>query len=86
MEFIYPNAERKLFIPVDLDGEKNDLVFKLTHQNSKTNVYWYIDQQYLGLTSGIHEMAFQTGKGSHVITVMDEDGKNAKVKFEVISF
>ena len=85
MEFIYPNAESKLFIPVDLDGEKNDLVFKLTHQNAKINVYWYIDQEYLGLTNGIHEMAFQTGKGSHTITVMDEEGKEARVKFEVIS-
>lgn len=85
MEFIYPNAETKLFIPVDLDGEKNDLVFKLTHQVAGAEVYWYLDQEFLGISIGVHEMAFQAGKGSHVITVMDEQGRTEKAKFDVIS-
>lgn len=85
MEFIYPNAESKLFIPVDIDGEKSDLVFKLTHQNANTNVYWYLDEVYLGQTFKIHEIAFQAEKGSHVVTVMDDNGDSEKVRFEVIS-
>lgn len=85
MEFIYPNAESKLFIPVDIDGEKSDLVFKLTHQNARINVYWYLDEEYLGQTFKLHEIAFQAEKGAHTITVMDDNGESESVRFEVIS-
>lgn len=78
MEFIYPNSNSQIFLPKDFDGDTNELILKLAHSKPGTNVFWYIDDTYLGNTKDIHEMAIKPNEGEHMLTTVDELGNEAK--------
>lgn len=78
MEFIYPKENNTIFLPKDFDGKTNELVLKIAHSKPETTVFWYIDETFLGSTKDIHELAFIPKEGSHVFTVVDEYGNEAK--------
>ncbi len=84
MAFIYPRPGTKIFIPRDVDGKKEKVVFEISHQNPNATLYWHLDHQYLGSTKGKHQFAFIPPKGRHLLTVVDEDGRSIKVWFEVV--
>ncbi len=85
MEMIYPKLNARIFIPRQLDGKPSQVVFELAHNQLLTTVYWHLDDQYLGMTRGKHEMALNPGKGKHVITLIDETGESISRVFEVVS-
>ncbi|NBW38213.1 MAG: hypothetical protein EBR30_24970 [Cytophagia bacterium] len=85
MEMIYPKPNARIFIPRQLDGKSGQVVFELAHNQLHTTVYWHLDDQYLGITRGKHEMALNPGKGKHVITLIDEAGESISRVFEVVS-
>ncbi len=46
-------------------------------------MYWYIDEEYIGTTKDIHELAIIPKLGEHLITVVDELGNEAKRKISI---
>ncbi len=78
MEFIYPNQQSTIFLPKDFDGNTNDLILKIAHSKPELKIYWYIDNQYIGMTKDIHDMAVLPSEGDHTITVVDEEGNELK--------
>lgn len=84
MDFIYPNPNAMLMTPVDLDGEKQKIVFKVVHANPDVTIYWHLDDYYIGQTTGLHEMDLSPPRGSHKITVVDEEGNRLVRSFRVI--
>ncbi len=78
MEFIYPNTQSTIFLPKDFNGKVNDLVLKVAHSKPELNLYWYIDEDYIGTTKDIHDMSVIPDVGPHVITVVDELGNEIK--------
>jgi len=85
MDIIYPKNGSKLYVPVDLDGKPGSTVFKVAHRNAAMKVYWHLDDQFIGTTVQIHQMALSPGHGKHRITLVDENGENLAIWFEVIS-
>jgi len=83
MNFIYPKTNNTVFLPKDFDGETNDLILKIAHSKPETNVYWYLDEQYIGATKDIHELAIIPKIGEHLITVVDELGNETKRKITI---
>ncbi|WP_422106409.1 penicillin-binding protein 1C [Winogradskyella sp.] len=83
MEFIYPNQQNTIFLPKDFDGHTNDLVLKVAHSKPELELYWYIDNQYVGRTKDIHDMAVLPKEGEHLITVVDELGNELKHKITI---
>lgn len=83
MEFIYPNQQNTIFLPKDFDGNTNDLVLKVAHSKPELKLYWYIDNQYVGSTKDIHDMAVLPREGDHLITVVDELGNELKHKITI---
>ncbi|MEO1032949.1 MAG: penicillin-binding protein 1C [Bacteroidota bacterium] len=83
MEFIYPNQQNTIFLPKDFDGNTNDLVLKVAHSKPELELYWYIDNQYVGRTKDIHDMAVLPEEGEHLITVVDELGNELKHKITI---
>ena len=73
-----------LFLPRNLDGTKNQIVFKLAHTNSDALIYWHLDGNYVGKTLGYHNRVLQTDIGNHTLTLVDADGNEIKVEFEII--
>jgi penicillin-binding protein 1C len=85
MEFVYPREETQLYIPVELDGKPGRAVFEVAHRNSGVKIFWHLDNNYIGETTGIHQMALNPEAGEHTLTCVDENGESIEMKFEIIS-
>jgi penicillin-binding protein 1C len=85
MELIYPNTHKQIFVPIELSGLSGKTVFKAAHQNSAAIVYWHLDDQYLGSTQTFHELALRPTTGSHVLTLVDDQGFQIEQDFEVVN-
>ena len=83
LEFIYPREWEKLFIPVELDGTPGKLVFHLACRQSEAEVFWYLNEKFLGTTRQIHQMALSPEKGRHTLTVTSNLGNSITRSFEV---
>ncbi len=81
MEFVYPREWNNLFVPTDLDGTPGQLIFELVHRETKTTVYWNLDEKFIGTTSGIHQIAVRPEKGWHVLNVTDQSGNSRTRRF-----
>lgn len=77
MDFMYPKTNNLIFLPKDFDGTTNDLILKIVHSKPEANVFWYLDETYLGSTTDIHELAIIPSIGEHLVTVVDEFGNEA---------
>jgi len=84
MQMIYPKNGSKLFLPRNLDGSMNKIVFKLAHSKSNALVYWHLDGSYIGHTKGYHNRELFTSIGKHKLTIVDTDGNEIKIDFEII--
>jgi penicillin-binding protein 1C len=84
MQMIYPKNGSKLFLPRNLDGSLNQIVFKMAHSKSDALVYWHLDEKYVGQTKGYHNRELFTSIGNHTLTIVDTDGNEIKVNFEII--
>ncbi|HET6993276.1 MAG TPA: penicillin-binding protein 1C, partial [Bacteroidia bacterium] len=85
MEFIYPREETMLYIPIELDGRPGKVIFEIAHRKPGTIVYWHLDDQYMGMTTDIHQFAMNPDPGKHTVTVVDEFGESIAMKFEIVS-
>jgi penicillin-binding protein 1C len=85
MSIVYPDESGQIYIPRILGGEKGKAVFELVHRKNDLNVYWHLDEEYVGVTREIHQMEFAPGPGSHILTLIDENGEFLSRKFKVLS-
>lgn len=84
LAIVYPLHDSHVVIPVGLDGKKGQLIMEVAHRDPETDVFWHIDKNYVGVTAGIHQMAVEVETGDHELTVVDENGHEDKVFFEVL--
>lgn len=85
MAWVYPKTFVEIYVPVNLDGSLGSTVFEITHRNATTKVYWHLDEQYVGTTEGVHQLALRPKNGSHILSVVDENGEKISQKFEIVS-
>jgi penicillin-binding protein 1C len=85
MDIIYPKNNSRIYIPVELNGIPGSAVFKLAHRNPATPVYWHLDDQFIGTTATIHQMALSPSRGLHRLTLVDQNGESLTIRFEVIN-
>ncbi len=85
MEFIYPKANDKIYIPIELDGKLGKAIFKVAHILDGEVLYWHLGEEYLGSTSEFHEMALQPPYGKNKITVIDSKGNRISQNFEILN-
>ncbi|MBM3436958.1 MAG: penicillin-binding protein 1C, partial [Bacteroidetes bacterium] len=84
MDFIYPGENNKLYLPVDLDGTKGSVILEVAHRDPNSNLYWHLDNEFIGLTTGIHKMDISPAFGKHRITVIDESGTSVIKEIEIL--
>lgn len=85
LSFIYPDWGSRIYVPVELDGTMGEAVLELAHRSPETTVFWHLDEKYIGKTTHHHQMGIHPGQGEHLLTVVDEYGESAVVKFYVVS-
>jgi penicillin-binding protein 1C len=85
LALIYPQENSKIFVPVELNGRLGRALFEATHREPDMNLFWHIDNQYVGNTRDIHQIALAPVPGMHILTVVDESGNFVQRRFEIIS-
>ena len=63
---------------------------KLTTQENSTikpstKVFWHLDDNFLGVTEGIHQMGVLPTEGKHTITIVDKNGNTITNQFVAVS-
>ncbi len=84
MDLIYPTGESKIYIPLEMDGSRGKVVFRLAHRIPHTKVYWYIDDTFIGVTSDFHQMGLAPPPGKHKLILTDQYGERLERTFEII--
>lgn len=84
IDFIYPKENGNITLTRDFNGKTNPLILSLAHTQAETTVFWYIDNDYIGQTRHIHEMAILPETGKHIITVIDEFGNEVKRTLRIL--
>ncbi len=81
---MYPKPNSKIYVPLDIDGSIGRTVFEAAHRNVNTKIYWHLDDEYIGETKEIHQLALNPAVGKHKLKLIDENGIAVMVKFEVM--
>ncbi|MBX3253159.1 MAG: penicillin-binding protein 1C [Chitinophagaceae bacterium] len=84
MDMIYPEANAKIYVPVELTGEKGKTIFTATHQRPDAKIFWHLDDEFIGSTERFHQMALNPAPGKHFITLVDETGQRISRAFEIL--
>ncbi|MBX2925470.1 MAG: penicillin-binding protein 1C [Chitinophagaceae bacterium] len=84
MDMVYPEANAKIYVPVELTGEKGKTIFTATHQRPEAKIFWHLDDEFIGSTERFHQMALNPAPGKHFITLVDETGERITRAFEIL--
>jgi penicillin-binding protein 1C len=82
MDFIYPKANTKIILTKNFESKLQPAIFKIAHTNREIDLFWYLDDIYLGSTKTFHEMPILAKTGFHIVTVVDELGNEIRRKVE----
>jgi penicillin-binding protein 1C len=84
MEFLYPPAGAKIFLPRNLQGNMMSMLPEIAHRRRNAVIYWHLDNRYLGMTRQIHQRELLVGAGEHIITATDEEGVTITRRFTCV--
>lgn len=84
MGLIYPKANSRIYVPLEIDGHRGRTIFEATHRNQNTKIYWHLDDNFIGETREIHQLALNPPVGKHKLTLVDENGISVEIRFEVM--
>ena len=74
IEIIYPQNGITLVLTRALSGQQNGAVFRAAHSDPSATVYWHIDDEFVGETTGEHELRVDPAPGQHRLTLIDGQG------------
>ena len=83
LAFIYPAQGSTLYLPRQLNGEREGVVFRVAHHKSNATLWWHLDQDYVAETKFLHELKLAPSPGKHTLTVVDDEGNTTSVGFTI---
>jgi penicillin-binding protein 1C len=83
LAFIYPKSGALIYRAKSFEGELQPIVCKVAHRNPDAELFWYLNDRFLGSTQRFHEFPVEAPIGKHVITVVDENGNDARCSISV---
>ena len=84
MEIIYPQPDAKIYVPLEINGEKGKTIFTAAHRKTGMKIFWNLDDEYMGTTQNFHQLALDPSPGKHIITLVDENGVSISRSFEIL--
>ena len=84
IEIIYPQPDAKIYVPLELSGEKGKTIFTAAHRKAGAKIYWSLDDGFIGTTQNFHQIALNPSPGKHIITLVDENGISVSRQFEIL--
>ncbi|MDX2246155.1 MAG: penicillin-binding protein 1C [Bacteroidia bacterium] len=85
MAVVYPGNNARIYVPTELDGKPGSTVFEVAHRDRTAQIYWHIDEDFMGMTKEIHEMSLNPPPGKHLLTLIDNRGESLSIAFEILS-
>jgi membrane carboxypeptidase/penicillin-binding protein PbpC len=82
-EIIYPKNNLRIMLSGNT-GSSGVLVLKAVSRNKNNILKWYLNNVYQGETRGIHHLEIKPEKGVYKLKVIDINGNEDEVFFEVI--
>ncbi len=82
---IYPVNGAKIFMIDEVTGETGRVVFRAAHRKSDATLYWHLDNDYIGSTTGKHSLTVSPENGKHQLTVVDNFGEMKTINFEILN-
>lgn len=84
LELIYPQENAKIYVPLEISGEKGKTVFTAAHRRAGAKIFWSLDDAFVGSTQNFHQLALDPSVGKHIITLVDENGVSVSRQFEIL--
>jgi len=84
LDIIYPDEGAKIYIPLEITGERGNVVFKATHVNSGEKIFWHLDDLFAGTTDRFHQLSLNPSPGKHTLTIVDRNGNSVRRSFEIL--
>ncbi|MFN8253302.1 MAG: penicillin-binding protein 1C [Ferruginibacter sp.] len=84
IELIYPQPDAKIYVPLEINGQKGNTVFTAAHRRSSAKIFWSMDDNFIGTTQNFHQLALNPSPGKHIITLVDENGVSISRQFEIL--
>ncbi len=85
MQLIYPTTAARIIVPREVDGNLESIVLKAAHRSTDAVIYWHLNDQYLGLTSGLHHLEIRPEPGNYDLTLVDDKGAVVNDKLQVVA-
>jgi penicillin-binding protein 1C len=77
----YPKNKSKIYLSRDFDGKLQPVIFSAVHQLPDQILYWYLDNNYIGMTNHQHKITCIPERGQHTLTIVDSYGNSKKINF-----
>jgi penicillin-binding protein 1C len=81
LRIVYPTEGLHLVVPREVTGTRQEVTARVAHREQSQTIYWYLDDVYLGSTSGRHAFSLVLERGEHVLEVIDAQGNRARADF-----
>ena len=85
IELLYPRNLLKLYVPVEMNGERGKIIFEAAHRNMNSRLFWHLDGTFIGETKHYHQMGLSPDAGEHTLTIVDSDGNSLQKRFLILS-
>ena len=69
--FVYPSEGSVISLTKQMDGTYGSVVCKLVHTISDAEIFWHLDDSYIGSTTNVHDMQISPSIGYHTLTAVD---------------
>jgi penicillin-binding protein 1C len=84
LALLTPAPGAAVYVPIELDGKRGRVVFEASHRDAAAELYWHLDDAFVGTTVAPHQMALAPAPGAHRLTVVDADGNRVERAFTVL--
>jgi penicillin-binding protein 1C len=84
IEIIYPQPGAKIYVPLEINGQRGKTVFTAAHRRGSAKIFWSLDDEFIGTTQNFHQIGLNPGPGIHIITLVDENGISVSRQFEIL--
>lgn len=85
LEFIYPESFEVVQRTRDFEGQLGKVILEAGHRDADTEIFWYVNEQFIGSTELNHRMEAALEPGIHNLLIMDEKGNTARSRIKVVA-
>lgn len=79
---VYPADGSIVSIPKLMDGTRGSIVCQAVH-NSSAELFWHLDDSYIGTTTDVHKIQIKPSLGYHTVTIVDDVGAQQTISIIV---